>query len=387
MGQDYYELLGVSKNASTDEIKKQYKKMAMKYHPDRNKENKDVAEKKFKEISNAYNVLTDPQKKNIYDQCGEEGLKQGGGMGGMDPFTMFQEMFGEGGMPGGFSFGGMGGMPGMGGMGGHRQNRQNPEVKRINISLEDLFKGKILKFNISHSVLKKDKKNSIKECDKCNGSGVEIRVQRLGPIIQQMQVHCNKCGGTGKICDSNNLEKITKKITVPIEKGMCDDEKIVLRGLGNFNIHTMENDDLIFVIKEIEHEIFKRVENDLIVGLDINLVDSLVGFKFEFTHLDDSKFVIQSNGIIKQDDIMVIKNKGMPYNSKNEVFGDLIFKFNIIYPDSIDTEDFSKIKSSLPESIFDNEINNNLKVLKLQKYTKKTNENTHHNNPNNCQQQ
>ena len=121
MGQDYYDLLGVDKNASPDQIKKQYKKMAMKYHPDRNKENKEEASTKFKEISNAYNVLTDPQKKQIYDKYGEEALKQGGGgPGGMgvDPFEMFQEMFGEGGMPGGFSFGGMGGMPGMGGMGG-----------------------------------------------------------------------------------------------------------------------------------------------------------------------------------------------------------------------------------------------------------------------------
>ena len=189
------------------------------------------------------------------------------------------------------------------------------------------------------------------------------------------------------MCDSNNLEKITKKIAVPIEKGMCNDEKIILKGLGNFNIHIMENDDLIFVINEMEHEIFKRVENDLIVGLDINLVDSLVGFNFEFTHLDDNKFVIQSNGIIKQNDIMVIKNKGMPYNSKNEVFGDLIFKFNIIYPDSIDSENLNKIKSYLPESIFDTEINNDLNVLKLQKYTKKTNDDSHQNNQNNCHQQ
>ncbi len=380
MGQDYYELLGVSKNASSDEIKKQYKKMAMKYHPDRNKENKEEAAAKFQEISNAYNVLTDPQKKNIYDQCGEEGLKQGGGV---DPFTMFQEMFGEGGMPG---MGGMGGFP-FGNMGnmGHR-NKENHEVKRLNVSLEDLYKGKTIKFNINHSVLKKNKANSIKTCPHCNGNGVEIKVHRMGPIIQQIQSECSHCKGNGKIIDSNCMEKVSKKISVPIEKGLCNGEKIVVEGLGNFNIHSMKNDDLIFIIQEQEHEIFKRVENDLIVGLDINLIDSLIGFKFEFTHLDGSKFIIESNNIIKQDDIKVIKNKGMPYNSRGEVFGDLIFKFNVIYPNQLNENDYSTIKKVLPPSIFKSNIDTNLEIYKLSQYRKKHNEQQNH-QPNNCHQQ
>lgn len=384
MGQDYYELLGVSKNANSDEIKKQYKKMAMKYHPDRNKENKEQAAAKFQEISNAYNVLTDPQKKNIYDQCGEEGLKQGGP--GVDPFSMFQEMFGEGGMPG---MGGMGGFNfgNMGHRGGHR-NRENHEVKRMSISLEDLYKGKTVKFNITHNTLKNKNTNSIKTCGHCNGTGVEIRVHRMGPIIQQMQSECSHCNGTGKIIDSNSMEKVTKKITVPIEKGMCNGEKIVIQGLGNFNVHSMKNDDLIFIINEQEHDIFKRVDNDLVVGLDINLVDSLIGFKFEFTHLDGSKFLIESNQILKQNDIKVIKNKGMPYNSRNEVFGDLIFKFNIIYPNSLDKNTYDTIKNVLPPTIFNPIQNNNQETYKLVNYKKKQNEQEQQGpSPNNCHQQ
>ena len=384
MGQDYYDLLGVSKNADSNEIKKQYKKMAMKYHPDRNKDNKEESEKKFKDISNAYNVLTDPQKKQIYDQCGEEGLKQGGG--GVDPFSMFQEMFGEG----GFSFGGMGGMGGMGsmgGMGGGRQNRSNHEVKKINVSLEDLYNGKTFKFNITHTVLKEGKKNLIKTCTHCGGAGVEVKVQRLGPLIQQMQVPCSHCNGSGKIFDKNYLEKVNKKITLPIQKGMCNGEQIVLNGLGNFNIHTMENDNLIFVINEMEHEVFRREKNDLLIGLDITLLDSLVGFKFEFTHLDGEKCIIESDEIIKQDDIKVVKNKGMPYNSRNEVFGDLIFKFNIIYPSQIDDKHFDKLKNILPETMFDKveELSNK---YKLETYTKSNHfdEEEQQNGPG-CQQQ
>ena len=392
--------LGVDKNAGPDQIKKQYKKMAMKYHPDRNKENKEEASTKFKEISNAYNVLTDPQKKQIYDQYGEEALKQGGGgPGGMgvDPFEMFQEMFGEGGMPGGFSFGGMGGMPGMGGMGGMpgmggmggggRKNK--PEVKRINVSLEDLYKGKALKFSITHTVLKSGKENSVKDCQNCNGTGIQVKVIQMGPIIQQMQVTCDNCKGTGKICDSSNLNKVNKKITVNIEKGMCNGEQIILQGLGQFNVATMKNDDLVFVLNEQEHHIFKRMENDLVVGLDINLVDSLIGFKMEFTHLDGEKIIIESNSVIKQDDIKVIKNKGMPYNSRGEVFGDLIFKFNVIYPDIIDSEHFDKIKTALPETIFDENIDTKLKKHTLENYRKKNNQQQQQQDhmQGNCQQQ
>lgn len=379
MGTDYYDLLGVSKNANTDEIKKQYKKMAMKYHPDRNKDNKEESETKFKDISNAYNVLTDPKKKQIYDQCGEEGLKQGGGMGGVDPFSMFQEMFSEGGMPGGFSFGGMGGM---GGMGGRGQNKSTPEVKRINVSLEDLYKGKTMKFNITHTVLKEDKKKSIKICSKCEGNGVEVRIQRLGPIIQQMHVPCGSCNGCGKICDKSYLEKVNKKVTLPIKKGMCSGEQIILNGLGNFNIQTMENDNLIFIINETEHAVFRREKNDLLIGLDITLLDSLIGFKFEFSHLDGEKCIIESDEIIKQDDIKVIKNKGMPYNSRNEVFGDLIFKFNIVYPTKIDKKDMDKLKEILPDSMFDNFNSDSKQIYKLENY-----KNVHNSNSGEEQQQ
>ena len=379
MGQDYYELLGVSKNASSDEIKKQYKKMAMKYHPDRNKENKEEAAAKFQEISNAYNVLTDPQKKNIYDQCGEEGLKQGGP--GVDPFSMFQEMFGEGGMG---NMGGFGGFP-FGNMG--QQARENHEVKKLNVTLEDLYNGKVFKFNINHSVLKKNSGQSVKTCPACNGKGVQIKIHRMGPIVQQIQSECSECGGTGKIMDSNCLEKVTKKISVPVEKGMCNGEQIVIRELGNFNIHTMQNDNLIFIINEQEHNIFKRVENDLIVGLDINLIDSLIGFKFEFTHLDGSKFLIESDTIIKQDSIKVIKNKGMPYNSQAQVFGDLIFKFNIIYPTQLHSKDFTTLKNILPNSIFKPITNTNLENHKLSTFKKKHNEQNNQHQQGNCQQQ
>jgi len=366
MGKKYYDLLGVEQNSSENEIKKNYKKLAMKHHPDRNPNNREESEQKFKEISNAYKVLTDPEKRQIYDKFGEEGLQNNGGMpSNFNPFSMFEEMFGEGGIPG------MGSMPGMGGfhfnmngMGNSRKQKKQ-EIKKIKISLEDLYKGKTIKFTVNRSVLDSSKKHLIKTCSKCNGSGVEVIIQQIGPMIQQMQGVCNSCAGQGKTIPNDCLQKNQEKVTIEIEKGMCNGEKIILQDKGNFNINTMENDDLVFVVIEEPHNIFNRVENDLVIGLDINLIDSLVGFNFAIKHLDDSEFIISSDSIIKPNQAKVIKNKGMPLNSKSNVFGDLIIKFNIIYPTNIKMENYDLLEKSLPKSIF-NKIdvsNKNIHVL------------------------
>ena len=385
---DYYNLLSVSKNATDDEIKKSYKKLAMKFHPDRNKDNKEFAEKKFKEISNAYNVLSNKQKRQIYDQFGEEGL-QGNSGPQMNPFSMFEEMFGEGGipgMPGGFSFN-------MNNMSRPNQsNTPQKEIKKIKVSLEDLYKGKVLNLKITRTYLNKSKKNYINTCSHCNGSGIEVIVQRIGPIIQQMQNVCSQCNGSGKILDKKHLENKVEHIQVIIEKGMCNQEQILFKGKGNFNLKTMENDDLVFILIEQEHQIFKRMQNNLILGLDINLSDSLIGFSFLFKHLDNTEFIISSQEIIKNQDIKVIKNKGMPLNSSSNIFGDLIIKFNIIYPQNIDFKNHETIKNILGPSIFttisnfDNYQNTILQNYNKQHYEQQQEQNDSH-QPNQCAHQ
>ena len=387
---DYYNLLNVSKNATDEEIKKSYKKLAMKFHPDRNKDNKEEAEKKFKEISNAYNVLSNQQKRQMYDQFGEEGL-QGNSGPHMNPFSMFEEMFADGGFPG------MNGMPGgfsfnMNNMSrGPQSNSTQKEVKKIKISLEDLYKGKNITFKITRTVLNKTKKNNIKTCSNCNGSGVEVIVQRIGPMIQQMQNVCSHCGGSGKILDKKHLENKTENIKLVIEKGMCDQEQILFKGKGNFNLKTMENNDLVFVLIEQEHPIFKRMQNNLILGLDINLSDSLTGFSFLFKHLDDTEFIISSEEIIKNEEVKVVKNKGMPLNSSSNVFGDLIIKFNIIYPQHIDFKNHEAIKNILGPSIFgtidnfDKYPNTLLQNYNKQNYNQHDEEQNHQ--PNQCAHQ
>ena len=382
MSKNYYDLLEVNKDASDDEIKKSYKKLAMKYHPDRNKNNKEEAEKKFKDISNAYNILSDKNKKQMYDQFGEEGLK--GGMGGanFNPFSMFEEMFGNN---QGFHFN----------MNHNNNSNHNnkPEIKKIKISLNDLYNGKTMSFNITRTVLDESKKHLISSCNVCNGTGIEVKIQQFGPMIQQMQGPCSVCGGKGKTIQNECLKTIKEKISINIEKGTCSGEQIILKNKGNFNINSMQNNDLVFVIIEEEHKIFKRIDNNLILGLDINLIDALIGFSFVFKHLDNSEFIISSTNIIKNDEIKIIKNKGMPFNNHSDVFGDLIIKFNIIYPSSIDTQHQNILKNILPNTIFDNITNQSsysqyyLEDYNKKKYEKMENDFQHNDGPPQCHQQ
>ena len=386
MGKNYYDLLGVPKDANVDTIKKNYRKLAMKYHPDKNPNNKEEAEKNFKEISHAYNVLSDSNKRKTYDQFGEEGLQgMGGGGGFADPFSMFEEMFGGGGgmNHGGFHFN----MGGMGGMGG-RSTRKKQEIKHLTVSLEDLYNGKTMKFNVNRTVINKDKKHLIKTCSECNGSGIEIIIHRMGPMIQQIQQVCSKCNGKKKSYDNDCLQKINEKVIVNIEKGMCNGEKIVLKGKGNDDLDTLKPDDLIFILNEQEHNTFKRSENNLIIEMEIALVDALTGFKALFTHLDGKKFVIESSNIIKNGDIKVIKDKGMPYNSRCETYGDLIIKFNVNFPDSLNSDCFGILRECLPESQFNNIEDDSYERCRLYNFNKnRYNKKEQQENVHQCQHQ
>lgn len=364
MGENYYDLLGVSRTAPDHEIKKAYKKAAMRHHPDKNPNNKEEASAKFKKISNAYNVLTDPKKKQIYDTHGEEGLKQhesGGGVGRNHPFqragfNIFEEMFG-------------GPMPFNQGHNSRSQARARTEVRSVCVSLEDLYIGKTSKFNIKHTVIKD--KTKIIICQDCRGSGVQVTIHRFGTMIQQSQTSCGKCNGTGKICSSDYIKEVKKVVTIPIARGTIDGEKFLLEGLGNFNLGTMKNDDLVFIIKEEKHKKFVREKNDLIYNLDINLIDSLVGFKYEFVHLDKSKFIVESNSVLLQGDIKTIKNKGMPYENTPSLSGNLKIKFNILYPLCLDPKDHNKLKAILPKSKFP-EINNEEEPLSPNPFSSET---------------
>jgi DnaJ family protein A protein 2 len=336
---DLYSLLGVSKNASDTELKKAYRKLAKEYHPDKNPEAGD----KFKEISFAYEVLSNPEKREIYDRHGLQGLKEGGGPGAGFPGDIFGDLFG------GF-FGGMGGF-GFGGPRGRRRTRGEDTYHPLRVSLEDLYNGKTSKLQLSKTVLCKKckgmggKAGANVRCPVCNGRGIKVTLRQLGPgMVQQMQTVCPECRGEGetisekdkcKECTGKKVTQESKILEVHVDKGMHNGQKIPFRGEGDQS-PGMEPGDVIIVLQEKEHETFQRHGDDLICTYNLGLTEALCGFEFTVKHLDGRDLVIKSppGQVIKPGDVRCVMMEGMPIYRNPFEKGNLFVKFEITFPEN-----------------------------------------------------
>lgn len=261
----FYKLLEVDKGASDAEIKKAYRKLAVKHHPDKGGD-----PEKFKEVTRAYEVLSDPDKRSKYDRFGEDGLDEGGGG---DATDIFEAMFGGGG-------------------GGRRQSQRRQKTKDVvqplKVTLEQLYNGHTKKMAITRKVI--DKKKGVQECDECGGRGVKVEVIRMGPMIQQMQSACHSCGGQGKTFKTKQEREV---LEVLVQKGSPDNNKVVFREMADEHPDA-DAGDVVFVLKQQEHADFKRRGADLFVERKISLVEALCGFQMELTHLDGRKLLIQT---------------------------------------------------------------------------------------------
>eukprot|EP01125_Pyxidicula_operculata_P018632 TRINITY_DN6630_c0_g1_i2.p1 TRINITY_DN6630_c0_g1~~TRINITY_DN6630_c0_g1_i2.p1 ORF type:complete len:465 (-),score=132.89 TRINITY_DN6630_c0_g1_i2:87-1481(-) len=351
---DYYDLLGVSKSASQDEIKKAYRKLAMKYHPDRNKNNKE-AEEKFKQISQAYSVLSDDKQRKMYDQFGEDGIKgMGGGgdpFGGMSPEEFFRQAFGGfggggGGPFDGFDFGGFG-------FGGEKQRKptRTPDIEHVlEVTLEELYTGVLRKVEFNKKVIcntckgKGTTKSMDTKCGKCRGQGVEVHLHQLGPgMVQQVQRQCTQCGGEGTYippkdrcspCSGKGTVKQALNLEVKIDPGSQPGEVIVFPKEAH-QAPDQTPGDVRFVIIEKEHPKFFRKGVDLYTTHDLSLTEALGGFSFSIELPNKKKVRIttdKSGKVIAPGDIKVIKGEGMPYKSNPSQRGNLYIKFNVETP-------------------------------------------------------
>jgi len=331
-----YDLLGVAPGSSGAEIKKSYRKLALKYHPDKNPD----AGEKFKEISQAFEILSDEKKRQIYDQGGMDALKEGGGGGGHNPMDIFDMFFGGGG-GGGRRGHGMGGM--------HREQRGRDMVHPLKVSLEELYNGTTRQLALNKNVIcskcngKGGKDGAVQSCQGCHGNGIKVIVRQLGPgMIQQMQTVCPDCQGKGELirekdrcrqCMGKKVVRERKILEVHIDKGMKDGQKITFSGEGDQE-PDIEPGDIVIVLDEKEHSVFKRNGLDLAMEMDIKLVESLCGFEKLVTTLDDRTLIVQSfmGDIIKPRDVKCILNEGMPVLRDPYTKGRLIIQFNVIFP-------------------------------------------------------
>ncbi|KAM5177596.1 dnaJ homolog subfamily A member 4 [Callospermophilus lateralis] len=342
----YYDILGVKPSASPEEIKKAYRKLALKYHPDKNPDEGE----KFKLISQAYEVLSDPKKRDIYDQGGEQAIKEGGSgspsfSSPMDIFDMF--------------FGGGGRMA--------RERRGKNVVHQLSVTLEDLYNGVTKKLALQKNVICEKcegiggKKGSVEKCPLCKGRGMQIHIQQIGPgMVQQIQTVCIECKGQGERinpkdrCESCSGAKVVREkkiIEVHVEKGMKDGQKILFHGEGDQEPE-LEPGDVIIVLDQKDHSVFQRRGHDLIMKMKIQLSEALCGFKKTIKTLDERTLVITSKSgeVIKHGDLKCVRNEGMPIYKAPLEKGTLIIQFLVVFPEKqwLSQEKLPQLEALLP---------------------------------------
>lgn len=346
-GEDYYKLLGVSRSASQAEIKKAYRKKAIDYHPDKHP-NDEEKKKIFQSISAAFEVLSDEEKRRVYDQYGEEGLKNGGRQQGFDMDDIFS-MFGGG-----------------GGGGKKRRNdelpKADPMVIKLQVTLADLYNGKEMEMLQRRQILCRhcrgtgaENPDDVSNCPVCGGSGVKIVTQQLGPgFVQRMQTTCDRCGGKGKVvtstcskCKGTKVATGEQYINIFIEKGMPDGHQIVSEGDGDERPGEQPG-DVIFKIFTLPDPVFERRGNDLNTRLDITLLEALVGFSKTIKHLDGHEVQVARTDVTKPGLTITIPEEGMPHHGFSSKKGNLYVTFTVIFPVSITQEQkdaFTKLLS------------------------------------------
>ena len=354
---DYYDVLGITKSSSKDEIKKAYRKLALKFHPDKTKGDK-ASEEKFKEASEAYHVLSDDKRKANYDQFGHAAFQGSGGQGGFGNFDfsssfsdIFEDFFGD------FE---------VGGSSRRSSNRGNDLRYDLSISLEDAYKG--LERNIKYTTYKKcsdcsgsgaAKGSKPIKCNYCSGRG-KVRTNQGFFTIQQTCPQCSGYGETiGKPCNScsgNGKVQSNENVTVKIPKGVDDGTRIRLSGKGEAGTKGGSNGDLYLFISVDNHSVFKRSEENLYYELPVTFSDAALGTTVEVPSIDGGKSKIKIPSGTQHGKQFRLKGKGMPL-LKRTIFGDLYIRIVTEVPVSLSKrqkellEEFKKLEDTKPSPV------------------------------------
>lgn len=345
-----YDILNSNITDNITIIKKNYHKLAMKYHPDKN--NSPEAEDIFKEISMAYDILSDPDKKNNYDKFGINGLNQTQEYNPFHTFNVNKFFF-------------------------NTNQYFNNKKKTIGpniiinakIPLKSFYNREKYPINFNKNIICTDcfgigvsDKKFIIICNECNGEGKIFKIRQQGHTIIQTFVDCNKCNSKGKTLDYNNLcstckgkkiIKVPKVININLNNKSFNGEKIIIKNQSNQHPDYDKYGDIIIILNEIPDKYFIRKNNDLYINYNISLVKSLCGGNISFNHLDNKTFTLSFNNIIKPNSEYKINNLGM-YNT-----GNLFIKFNIIFPNKIPEEYKKYLIKLLPSKNYNNNTKNN----------------------------
>ncbi|MFH6768267.1 molecular chaperone DnaJ [Gaetbulibacter aquiaggeris] len=330
---DYYEILGISKGAGADEIKKAYRKMAIKYHPDKNPDNKE-AEAKFKEAAEAYEVLSNSDKKARYDQFGHQAFEGGGGFNGGsmnmdDIFSQFGDIFGG-------AFGG-GGFSGFSGGGQRRVKGSNLRI-RVKLTLEEIANGVEKKIKVRRKVQAKG--TTYKTCTTCHGSGQITRITNT--ILGRMQTAttCNTCHGAGQIidkkpsdADEQGLKIAEETVSIKIPAGVVDGMQLKVAGKGNEAPGNGISGDLLVAIEEEAHETLQREGDNLHYDLYVSLPDAILGTSKEIDTVT-GKVRIKIEQGVQSGKILRLRGKGIP-SINGYGRGDLLVHVNVWTPKTL----------------------------------------------------
>uniref|UniRef100_A0A7S4HHA2 Uncharacterized protein n=1 Tax=Vannella robusta TaxID=1487602 RepID=A0A7S4HHA2_9EUKA len=374
----FYKRLGVEQSSSPSVIKKAYYKKAKDCHPDKFPDDPEKL-KQFQELSHAYEVLSDPEKRQTYDQFGEEGLNGGGGGGAS---SIFEHFFG-----GGFG----GGRP--------RGPPKGEDIAfRLGVTLEDMYNGTKKKLKVNKKVIcatcsgkGSEKEGATKRCQACRGQGIRLVRRQMGHNIIQMQAECDECDGRGesidpkdkcKECRGRKVLSESKVIEVEIDRGMREGQKITFAEEGDQAPGIIPG-DIVVVIQEKESDAnFVRRGDDLIYEAEIQLIEALTGFQFLIKHLDGRSLLVKSSpgGVTKENDIKVIDGEGMPRHRNPFQKGSLFVHFTIKWPEpnSITPEQSKLLEKVFPSKPTVDKVPEDCEVVSLEDYNEDRHEQQQH---------
>lgn len=357
---DYYEVLEVAKTATADEIKKAYRKKAIQYHPDKNPGDKE-AEEKFKEAAEAYEVLSDPQKRARYDQYGFAGMGgaggfSGGGMSMEDIFSHFGDIF----QGAGFDIGDIGEMfMGGGRSRGPRVHRGSDMRVKVRLTLEEIATGCEKKIKVRKLVQCKDcngsgsKDGNTETCPTCKGSGRVIRQQRGIFGMMQVQAECDACGGEGRIiknkcpkCGGQGVVRDEEIITITIPAGVMGGMQLTVPGKGNAAPRGGVNGDLLVLIEEEEHKDFIRQESDIVYNLLLDMPMAVLGGQVQIPTLTGDVKITITPGT-QPGKVLRMRGKGLPridQYGRSYGVGDLLINVGVYIPEKLNKDERALIE-------------------------------------------